>query len=157
MSNVNTYNPSDVYLIISGLQVEGWKDITVKRSTPAFKHIKGIRGKHTRSFDKDTSATITVSVIATGELNDWLTEIHQQDIDNGTGRLEITLIDKSGTSSFNSIEAYITEFPEKPFTDSIEFITWTIQCQSTEEFIIGGNTQPDTQTLKDVLKILGIK
>ena len=156
MGTVNTYNPSDVYLIICGHQCTGWQDITVERSTPAFKHIKGIRGKHTRVRDVDSSAIITITVMQTSETNDILSEVHRQDIENGTGRLELSLIDRSGSTLISSIEAYITSYPSKTFSDTIEFIPWTIQCQSTESFVIGGNSQPNAPLLGEALKRLGI-
>lgn len=157
MANVNTYNPSDVYLIICGEQCEAWKDIVIERSTPAFKHIKGIRGKHTRVRDKDSSAIITINVMQTSGLNDLLSEVHRQDIENGTGRLEVMLVDRSGTSLFQSIVAYILNYPTKTFSDVIEFLPWVIQCQSTEDYFVGGNTQPSTPLLTEALKKLGIK
>lgn len=156
MANVNTYNPSDVYLIICGHQCESWQEITVERSTPSFKHIKGIRGKHTRVRDVDSSAIITITVMQTSETNDILSEVHRLDIESGTGRLEITLMDKSGTTLISSIEAYIPNYPAKTFSDTIEFIPWTIQCQSTEDFVIGGNSQPSAPLLAEALKRLGI-
>jgi len=156
MGTVNTYNPSDVYLIICGHQCESWQEITVERSTPSFKHIKGIRGKHTRVRDVDSSAIITITVMQTSETNDILSEVHRLDIESGTGRLEITLMDKSGTTLISSIEAYIPNYPAKTFSDTIEFIPWTIQCQSTEDFVIGGNSQPSAPLLAEALKRLGI-
>lgn len=156
MATVNTYNPSDVYLILCGYQCSGWQDITIERSTPSFKHVKGIRGKHTRIRDVDTSAIITITVIQTSETNDILSDILEQDLESGTGRLEIMLVDKSGNTLVSSIEAYITGYPTKTFSDTVEFLPWVIQCQSTEDFVIGGNSQPSAPLLAEALKRLGI-
>lgn len=156
MANINTYNPSDVILVVCGFVCEGWQEITIERSTPAFKHIKGIRGKHTRVRDIDSSAVITITVMQTAELNDIFSQIHLEDIEKGTGRLEVTLVDRSGTSTFQSIEAYIVGYPTKTFSDGIQFLPWEIRCQSTDYHFIGGNTQPSAAVLTDALKKLGI-
>lgn len=158
MANVNTYTPSDVYLIVCGEQMDGWETINVERNTTeAFKFIKGIRGKNTRVRDNDSSAKITISIIQTSELHDLLSEIHAQDLENGTGRLDVLLIDNSGTTKIHSIEAYIVGYPPKSFGESVSFLPWVIQCQSTESYVVGGNTQPNAPLLAEALKKLGIR
>lgn len=154
MFEVNTYNPTDVYLIIGGgYQCSGWDEITIERSVPSFKMIKGIRGKHTRVKDSDTSAIITISVMQVHATNDVLSELHRLDIEEGTGRIELILVDKSGNSSFSSSEAFVMGYPKKVFKDGIEFVPWTIQCQSTEEFIVGGNSRPDTSLINQAIEL----
>lgn len=157
MSNVNTYNPSEVYLIVCGYVCEAWQDITIERNVAeAFRQVTGIRRKHTRVRNRDSSAKITINVMQTAELNDVLSEIHSQDLEDGTGRLELTLVDKSGNSLFQSIEAYIVGYPPVTFSEGITFLPWTIQCQSTDKYIVGGNTQPSAPLLAEALKKLGI-
>jgi hypothetical protein len=156
MSIVNTYNPSDVYLIIAGHICTGWNEISIEKSTSTFKFIKGIRGKNTRVKDLDTSAIINITLLQTSQTNDILSEIHKLDIEEGTGRLEIALVDKSGTTAITSIEAYILTYPNKSFKDEFEPVSWSIQCQSTNDYIIGGNTSPETSVISSMLSQLGI-
>lgn len=156
MASVNTYNPSEVYLLICGYPCESWKDIEIERDGASFKHIKGIGRKNTRVRNRDSSARITINIMQTSELNDLLSEIHRLDLENGTGRLEVALFDKSGSSIFQSIEAYIIGYPKKIFSEAIDFIPWVIQCRSTEDYIIGGNIQPNAPLLEEALKKLGI-
>lgn len=156
MATVNTYNPSDVYLIIAGHICTGWNEISVERTTPSFRFVKGIRGKNTRVQDLDSSAVINITLLQTAQTNDILSEIHRQDIEEGTGRIELSLVDRSGTSSFSSIEAYIVNYPNKSFKDDFEPVTWTIQCQSTDDYIVGGNTTPETSVVAAMLSQLGI-
>ena len=95
---VTTYSPQDVKLVIGGYTIVGWDSITISRLQETFKVIRGIRGKHTRASSGDTSATLTVSLVQTSPSNSFLTEIHRLDEERGTGRLELTLKDNSGTS-----------------------------------------------------------
>lgn len=150
MMTVNTYNPSDVRLTIGGYQLAGWNSITISRNRQGFIPIPGIRGKHTRVPTNDTSATITISMIQTSPSHDVMSYIHELDLTEGTGRLELSLRDASGRSVFNSIEAYIIGYPETVYSDDFEYRLWSIYCQTTNDYLVGGNTRPET-TLVDNL------
>lgn len=153
MFEVLTYNPEDVYLSIGGYNCAGWDEISIERATPAYKLIKGIRGKHTRIKDEDTSALVTISLMQVSPTNDVLSELHTQDIIETTGRLDLLLIDKSGNSKFGSSEAYITGYPKRTFKDSIEYVVWTIQCQTTDNYIVGGNNQPNSELINKAIEL----
>ena len=150
---VYTYTPSDVYLIFAGYTAIGWDKITIERSSPVFRHIQGIRGKHTRVRDDDTSCTITLSVMQTSPANEYLSEILALDNKNGTGRMEVSLKDTSGNSKFYSVEAYITGYPSTSFSEDIEYRSWTIFCQTTEYFHVGGNEKPSGSLIKEALRL----
>lgn len=154
--DVYTYDPSQVEFQVSGYKVIGWDTITIKRNSPSFRLIKGINGKHTRVQDYDTGATITVGIMQTSPSNEVMSYVHSQDIIEGTGRLQILLKDLGGESVFSSQEAFIDTFPETRFTDNIPFNTWTFVCQSTEDYIVGGNARPSENMVADVLRRLDI-
>lgn len=150
---VNTYTPSDVILIFGGYRAEGWDRITISRSVEAFRPVKGIRGKHTRIRDLDTSATIVLSVMQTSPTNDYLSGILEEDFIQGTGRLEITLKDSSGESRFSSVEAYITGFPETTYAEDIEYRSWNIFCQTTDSYHLSGNEKPSNDLIREALRL----
>ena len=153
MFEINTYNPSDVTLLIGGYACSGWDEISIKRTTPTYKMIEGIWGKNTRVKSSNTSAMVIIALMQVSPTNDVFTEIHTQDVLFGTGRIELMLQDKSGNSLFTSNTAYITGFADKTFKDGIEFIPWSIQCLSTEVYIVGGNTRPDTQLINKAIQL----
>ena len=150
MMAVQTYNPSDVRLTIGGYQLAGWNSITIARNKQGVQPVPGIRGKHTRVPTNDTSATVTISMLQTSPSHDVMSAIHGLDLVNGTGRLELSLRDGSGRSVFNTIESYITGYPETTYSDNFEYRTWTIYCQTTNDYVVGGNTKAET-TLADTL------
>lgn len=152
---VTTYSPQDVKLVIGGYTIVGWDSITISRLQETFKVIRGIRGKHTRASSGDTSATLTVSLVQTSPSNSFLTEIHRLDEERGTGRLELTLKDNSGTSVFNSNEAYIVSYPEATNTAGIEMRNWNIFCQTTGSYVVGGNTKPETTIVDALAGVIG--
>lgn len=150
---INDYTPAEVILSFGGYRVEGWDQISIERSSPVFRQVKGIRGKHTRVREFDSSATITLGVMQTCSTNDYLSEILRRDAEWGTGRLSITLEDKSGGSIFSSEEAYITGYPKADFGEDIVFRPWTIFCQTTVEYNVGGNDKPTPNAIKQAIEL----
>ena len=155
MSEVFEYSPQQVSLIIGGYQIAGWQSIRIVKNTPSFQSIRGIRGKNTRVINKDTSATITIPLMQTSQSNDVLSQIHEQDRQNLTGRLTIMLKDGSGQSVFSSNEAYITTFPEVAFSGDMSFHVWTLYCQSTSSYHVGGNASAQNSLLDQILGNVG--
>lgn len=150
---INDYTPAEVTLTFGGYRVEGWDQISIERSSPVFRQIKGIRGKHTRVREFDSSATITFGVLQTSSTNDYLSEILRRDEEWGTGRLSILLKDKSGNSVFSSEEGYIVGYPKADFGEEIVFRPWTIFCQSTVDFTVGGNDLPPPSAIKQAIEL----
>ena len=132
---VLTYVPSNVVLTLSGHPISGWTSISITPSFPAFKQIAGIRGKNTRTRNKNTSATVTIEVLHTELINDVLSMVLQADMAAGTGRLEVSLSESTGTSFFTSTSAYITSYPEMRYEGDITTRVWTLQCESSEMHI----------------------
>lgn len=132
---VLTYVPSNVSLIISGSQLSGWNSITISRSDPVFKQIKGIRGKNTRTRIKNSSATIVIETPQTELINEVLSMVLEADSVNGTARLEISLMEITGTSFFTTSTAYIERHPELKYTNELGVNVWTLVCEDSEVFI----------------------
>ena len=132
---VLTYVPSNVALILSGSQVEGWNSISVVRSDPVFKQIKGIRGKNTRTRIKNSSATIVIETPQTELINEVLSMVLEADSVNGTARLEISLMESTGSSFFTTSTAYIERHPELKYTNELGMNVWTLVCEESQMFV----------------------
>jgi len=148
--SVFSYSPKDVILTIGGYQITGWQEISVTRGrgiTP----IKGIGGKHTRVISKDTSATLSFNVIQSTQANEVLSYIHELDLDQGTGRIALTLKDNSGKTVISSDEGYILSYPRVTFSGQFENRPWEVFLQSTKSFIVAGNQRPSTNLLDGIL------
>lgn len=154
MANSYTYSPQDVRLVIGGYVFTGWNNITITRPR-SFLVIKGIRGKHTRVQNPDTSATIVISLMQTSPGNDVFSETLQQDIINGTARISLTLVDKSGSSVFSSNEAYVTGFPSSTFSGQFQDRPWELFCQSTTDFTVGGNGRSSSGLIGAISEAVG--
>lgn len=152
---VLTYVPSNVILVISGWQVQGWNEISVARNAPGFRQIRGIRGKNTRTRMQDTGATLTIKVPQTENMNEVMSAIHDADLEEGTARLEIMLAEVTGNSFFSTATGYITAYPELTYTGDMSERVWTIVCDESS-FQVGsarsaavGIVQNGVSRLKD--------
>lgn len=151
---INTYSPSDVDFLIDGFKITGWENIALKRDNDSYTFIKGIRGKNTRVRNYNKSVSVELSILQTSEVHDVLTEIHRQDAfgedsaDNG--RLVLTLKDKSGSSQFQSEDAYIVGLPDLKFSQDFDTRVWRLQCHTFNIFTVGGNLRPTTNLIDSI-------
>lgn len=154
--NVTTYSPKDVILTIGGAYLVGWNAITVTRDSAAFVKVDGIRGKNTRNFNLNTSATITLSLPQSSQWNDVFSAVVAADIESqGNFRCEITLKDGSGSTLVQSVEAYIPNYADITFDGTISNRVWLIQCLSTSVYNVGGNTQPINNLFTNATNAVG--
>lgn len=151
MTGIYTYNPKEVTLVVGGYIFTGWESITITRNTKAFTPVRGIRGKNTRVRNRDTSATIVIPLLQTSSGNDVLTQIVEQDINFGTALISMSLSDGSGSSVFDSSEAYVTGFPTTKFSGGFEYRVWEIFCQKTGSFTVGGNANPSNSLIDNLV------
>lgn len=151
---VTTYDPSSVFFTLGESILVGWSSIASARNKLPFNKIEGIRGKHTRTLNYDTSAIIRISLPFSSEWNSIFSEIVTQDLAYATARCEVMLKDTSGTTLVKSSEAYITNYADITFDNSISERVWTIQCMSTDVYTVGGTTSP-TSSILDAVNNIG--
>lgn len=132
---VLTYVPSNVSLIVSGYPIQGWTSLSLEYNTPAFKQVRGIRGKNTRVRMHDHSCTLVVECLHTELVNDVFSMALQADRANGTGRLEIALMESTGTSFFTTPIAYVVGEPPLVRTSDISTVRWTLVCEDCQLFV----------------------
>lgn len=141
--SIYTYVPSEVQLLIGGNHiVHGIVEISAKKNSKTFEIVKGIRGKNTRKRNQDTSCTISVTLLQTSTSNDVLSEILWLDSQIGTGRLSLQLKDSSGSTRIKSDDAFIEDYADITFQETIQGRVWNIQCLTTSSFVVGGNASP---------------
>lgn len=128
---VQVYAPSDIIFTFGGYVLENWDTISVKRTTPTYKIVKGIRGKNTRVRSQNTAAEITVTLPITSVANAVFGEVVAQDELYGTGRLVVTIKDVQGFEVFSSTEAYVANPADKEYGPEMSSRSWTIHCLSS--------------------------
>lgn len=133
--DVLTYVPSNVVLLISGVQIEGWNTIKITRNAPSFKQVRGIRGKNTRTRINDSSATITIDTPQTELINEVFSKCLEADEQTGNVRLDITLREITGTSFFNTTTGYVLGRPELTYSNSLANNTWSLSCDDSQMYL----------------------
>lgn len=135
---VLTYSPSDVKIIISGYTLTGVNSVTLSWNTAPFTIRRGIRGNHTRVFNRDLSATLSIEVLQTSVTNDVLFQILAQDRSKKSARIDLVFADVSGRSLLQSQEAYVSAFPEVSYSSGFNTRKWTIEILSVTDGAITG-------------------
>lgn len=150
-SNILTYAPADVKLILCGYQLTGVVAVTLqwKGARPFTVH-RGIRGKHTRVFNPDLYATVTIEVLQTSITNDIFTSTLVQDRRNQSARLEFSVNDKSGTTFYHSTECFLGAYPDIGLSGEMQTYKWQIECLDFIDGGIGGNARVGFDLLDSV-------
>jgi hypothetical protein len=128
---VSTYNPEDVVVTFGGFVLSNWDSVEVTRTAPAFRIIKGIRGKAARVRTLDTTAQVTLTLPSTSNANSVLAEIAEQDYVSGNGRIEMTIKDVSGFEVFSTPDAFIEKQADRNYGKDMPTRTWIIHCLSS--------------------------
>lgn len=152
---VLTYSSSDVTIIIAGYTLGGVLSVElVWKSTP-FTFRPGIRGVHTRTFNRDLHATIRLEILQTSVTNDVLSDILIQDRRNKSARLPITVKDTGGTTMYISSQAFISKFPDTKNSRGFEVRVWEIEVFDFIDGTIGGNSHAAFDLFSSVEGALG--
>lgn len=125
-----TYSPNNVTLIISGFRVTGWESIEVKRQSPTFKVVRGIRGKNTRVRDKNGLTEVRVIVDQTSPANKVFHDISLADYNTGNGLLTLTLRDPNGYDFLHSNEVFLEGQAVATFSAETTGREWVFHCLS---------------------------
>lgn len=139
---VTTYDPEAVYVTMGQSILTGWNSISIARDTVPILTVKGIKGKHTRTLNYDTSATVRLAIPAGSEWNTTFSSLLSLDSYEGTARLELKIKDTGGTSLFHSLEAFVVNYADVTFDASLAERVWVIQCLTTKEYDVGNTTTP---------------
>jgi len=141
-SNVLTYSPADVKLILCGYVLTGVVAVTLKwQGPPPFRVIHGLNGKHTRVFNNNLHAIVEVELLQTSISNDILTQILVQDRRNRSARLEFSVTDTRGSTFYQSTTAFIGKYPDIPLTGELQTRVWGIECLNFLDGGVGGNAR----------------
>lgn len=150
MSNLpSTFAPNDVTTVITKNNlvhvVGGFSEDSIIQIVPnsaRYEKYIGADNSSTRIYKADTSATLTISLQQTSLSNDFLTQLHLEDVDSrdSTGFFQITVKDNSGRTLVNTSSAYIAILPEATFSNGMEIREWGIDTFDTDTYI-GGNSK----------------
>lgn len=153
--SVRTYSPTDVAVLLAGFyQVDGFAQgsfISISKDVQPYKTTRTSDGQVARTFIKDDTFTITLTLASTSPTNDILTKLYQVDSLSQYGKFPMFIKDSSGTSLFLAPTCWVKQVPDLEFSSDITERTWVLQAtQCVPNF--GGN-EDASSALQDFANI----
>lgn len=152
MSNLLSYSPEDVTIILAGFQVEGYIDgtfISIAKDIAPFTSTTTADGIIARRYINSQSYTMTITLHSASPYNDILTKLWQIDEFTQKGKFPVIVKDQIGSSLFISATSWIEGLPIMDFANSITERVWTIKCAQAV-VNIGGN-DGESSLVQDLL------
>lgn len=141
-SNVLTYSPADVKIILCGYTLTGVVSVTLKwKGAKPIRVVRGLNGQHTRVLNKDLYATVELEILQTSITNDILTSILVQDRRTQSARAEFSVTDTRGSTMYQSTNAFLSAYPDIGLSGELQTRTWGIECLGFVDGGIGGNAR----------------
>lgn len=149
MALPSTFAPNDVTVVITKNSVVhtvgGFSEdsiVGIAQGSARFEKYIGADNSSTRIYKADTSTSITISLQQTSVSNDFLTQLHLEDVDtrDSSGFFQLTVKDNSGRTLVSSSSAYIAILPDINFSNGMEIREWVVDTFDTDNYI-GGNSK----------------
>jgi len=150
MANLpSTYAPNDVSVVITKDSlvhiVGGFSEdsiVSITQNSARFEKYTGADNTSTRIYKADTSASVTLSLQQTSVSNDFLSQLHLNDLEtkDSTGYFQLTIKDNSGRTLVNTSSAFIAILPDINYSNGMEIREWGLDMFDTNTYI-GGNSK----------------
>lgn len=134
---VKTYDPSFVSMFYGAIRMQGFAQdaaISVEHDEDDWSLVVGVDGEGTRNKTSNRSATITVSLMQSSEVNDLLSAQRLLDLNTqgGTGGQPILIKDNSGTSLFSCETAWIQKPPTAELNREATTREWVFRTDNMD-------------------------
>lgn len=142
---MRTYDPSQVIINFSGVQLSGFADgtfITASRRNDMFTMVVGADGETSRSKSSDRSGEVALTLKATSPSNDILAAIQIADELSNSGVKPLVITDKSGRTTLFSGTAWLRKPADVEFGMEVNDREWNFDCPDLDVFV-GGNPTSD--------------
>lgn len=153
MTKLATYSPEDVNVLIAGvLTVTGMAAgsfLTISKNLQPFSSQRTSDGVVGRLANKDDTYTISLTLHQGSEDNDFITKLSLLDQTLYKGKFPIFIKDLKGTSFFFATTAWVEQYPDQEFGDTIGTRTWVFRAVGAVTNV-GSNVEP-SGILKDLV------
>lgn len=141
-TNVLTYSPADVKLILCGYVLTGVASVTLQwQGARPMRVVRGLNGQNTRVYNKDLYAKVVVELLQTSISNDILSSIMSQDRRLNSARSEFTVTDTRGSTMYQSSQAFVGAYPDVELGGELVTRKWEIECLDFIDGRVGGNAR----------------
>lgn len=137
------YDPRKVRLIFAGIPAHRGivvgTFITVERTRPSYRLLKGTDGEGTRIRTQDSSARVQLTVRSGSGINDALSLVSAADELTATMALPLYLTDLTGRSKYIAPIAFLEAPADPSFSTSEGANTWTWLCNTWHPYTGGSD------------------
>lgn len=151
---VYTYSPDRVSVSLAGLlDIEGFASgtfVEIEKDAAPYSYQTAMDGEASRTFRKDNTYTVSVTLAQSSPSNNILSALHSVDLATQLGKIPLLIRDRSGTTNFFSPNVWIVTYPKVSFSNDIETRVWTFKC-ADGVLLVGGNGEQNL-----VLAALGL-
>ncbi len=144
MTEVSTYNPASVLVIIGGVPVSGYADgtfIEISALSDGVTSVAGADGEIARAIGTDNRHSVNLTLLQTSSSNDVLSSLHALDRKSSGGVMQPVLVqDLSGRTLFAASKAWIKKSANVSFGKTVEGRQWMMETGEPTTYVIGGNS-----------------
>lgn len=138
---VKTYDPGLVVITVGGNVITGFADgtfINVERTSDSFSKTVGASGEVVRVRNRDTSGSITLTLLGSSLSNDTLSALAKIDELTGAGVVAFMLKDLAGTTLVAAESCWVKKPANVEFGKELSNREWTFDTGPTV-MGVGGN------------------
>jgi hypothetical protein len=111
--------------------------IQFKRSSDSYTKTVGLIGEVTRSRQYDKSGECVLKVKKDSMLNDYLSGLHQLDMQNNGGVVPIMAKHFDSATAIATAYGWIRKVPDYAVGKEVGEVEWTLDCADLDEFFGG--------------------
>lgn len=130
---VITYNSQSVTMVFGGKLITGWADgdfVKVAFNEDAVMLTMGTDGIGTRSFSRNYSGTVEITLMASSPSNDYLSSVYLADQQSATGVLPFLLRDSSGSTLVTAESMWVRKQVDVAYSRQITQRVWTLESDN---------------------------
>lgn len=156
MSNLLTYSPEDITILLAGvIPIDGYVDgtfLSIKKDVDPYSSKTTADDVVSRTYRKNQSYTITLTLHSASASNDILTTLWQLDELTQTAKFPIIIKDQLGTSFFFSSTSWIEGVAEMTYGTEITERRWVIK--SSQAILNVGGNDGESSLIGDLARTL---
>ena len=142
-TEVRTYNPDRVVVIVGGVPMQGFGEdafVEIAPMTDIVTSKAGADGEVARSISSDRRHTVSITLLQTSPSNDVLSGLAKADqLTCGGATFPMMVQDLCGRTMFMAASAWISQLPTQTFGREANERVWTITTGNPTINHVGGN------------------
>ena len=129
MPGFASYDPKQVQVIVDGNPITGFADgtfVEVEFDEQQWNKVTGADGLTSRAKTNNYAGTITVTLLATSNGNDILSNLWNRDRRSNTGVANVLIKDSTGRTVWSSAQTWVQQMPGQAFSKDTEERAWIL-------------------------------